>query len=123
MLGFTDLETAVLHAIFAETPEIQESLERQFSSARLLERENSGVGFFTTIAVPDDVPAVSTPSPLGQEVAANIVGLEHGMGFLLFMQDGRLHVLEGFTYDDSTSELDFEHMKFEVVKVHVDRGG
>ena len=42
--------------------------------------------------------------------------LDHGMGFILFMEGGRIHTLEGFTYANSTTELDLEDLNFEVVR-------
>jgi hypothetical protein len=116
MSSFTDLESAVLHAIFSETPGIRDALERQFEAAEVLDRENTGVGFFTRIGVRADVPRVASPSPLGREVGAKVEGLDHGMGFILFMEDGRIRTLEGFTYTDSTTGLDLEHLNFEVLK-------
>jgi hypothetical protein len=116
MSNFTELERAVLHAIFSETPEIQDALERQFEAAEVVERENTGVGFFTQIVVRADVPRVSSQSPLGREVGAKVDGLDHGMGFILFMKEGRMQTLEGFTYSDSTTELNFEALNFEVLR-------
>jgi hypothetical protein len=52
MTVFTQLELAALHSIFSETPELTQQLERQLSVATVTERENTGVGFFTRIAVP-----------------------------------------------------------------------
>ena len=117
MTGFTALETAVLRAIFSETPELRNSLESQFQTATVIERENSGAGFFTTMATRGDTDSVSSLTPLGREVAARIAGLDHGMGFKLFLEDGRLRTLEGFTYGESTRDLDFEQLTFEVLKV------
>jgi hypothetical protein len=116
MSNFTELESAVLHAIFSETPEIRDALERQFEAAAVVDRENTGVGFFTTIAVRADVPRVSSPSPLGREVGAKVDGLDHGMGFILFMEEGHMQTLEGFTYTDSTTELNFEELNFDVLR-------
>lgn len=116
MCDFTELETAVLHAIFAETPDLRNELESQFKTAKVIARENSGVGFFTKISVSEDVPPVACPSPLGREIGASVQGLDHGMGFVLFLKDGRLRTLEGFTYDDPTAELDLNCLNFEVRK-------
>ncbi len=38
------------------------------------------------------------------------------MGFLLWLQDGRMHQLEGYSYEESTSGLDFERMDFGTVR-------
>ena len=122
MLGFTELETAVLHAVFAETPQVQGALERQLEAAKVVERANSGAGFFTTIAVPPNVPPVTIRSPLETDIHATVGGLDQPMGFVVFMKDGRLETLEGFTYGAvSTVDLDFERLNFEVMKLPVTR--
>ena len=115
MTTFTQLEQAALHAIFAETPELAGDLERQFERARVKARENTGGGFFTTVAVPDDAPRVSSPKVLGYETHARVDGLEHGLGFVLFMQEGRLHILEGYARGpESTISLDLTNLAFEI---------
>jgi hypothetical protein len=90
MTAFTELELAALRSIFSETPELRTGLERQLATATVTDRENDGGGFFTTISVPDGVPQVSGPGVLGNETYARVTGLEHGLGFVLFMEDGRL---------------------------------
>ena len=89
MTAFTELELAALRSIFSETPELASALEGQLAVATVTERENSGGGFFTTIVVSDDAPRVSCPKVLGYETQARVTGLEHGLGFVLFMEDGR----------------------------------
>lgn len=122
MTTFSELELAALHSIFSETPELALGLERQLAVATVTERENSGGGFFTTIAVADEVPTVSSPRVLGYETQARVAGLEHGLGFVLFMEHGRLHLLEGFAWGpESTAALDLTALKFEVYKQPVQR--
>jgi len=122
MTAFTELELAALQSIFSETPELASGLERQLAVATVAERENSGAGFFTTISVADDVARVSSPKVLGYETQARIAGLEHGLGFVLFMDDGRLHLLEGFAWGpESTAALDLIALKFEVYTQPVQR--
>jgi hypothetical protein len=45
-----------------------------------------------------------------------IDGLRHGMGFILWLKDGYLELLEGYSYEESTVEIDFERAGFDVVK-------
>jgi hypothetical protein len=92
MMPFTELELAALHSIL-ETPELTSGLERQLATATVTERENSGGGFFTTIAVAGDAPRVTSPKVLGYDTQARVEGLEYGFGFVLFMENGRLHPL------------------------------
>ena len=124
MTTFTNLELAALRAIFLETPEFAPILERQLEKSVVTERENSGGGFFTTIAVADDAPIVNSPSVLGYDTQARIDGLEHGFGFVLFIKGGRLHMLEGFAWaPESTSDLDLAAVQFEIYNQPVQRLG
>ncbi len=121
MTTFTELELAALQSIFSEKPELASGLERQLAVATVTERENSGGGFFTTISVADEAPNVSSPKVLGHETHARVAGLEHGLGFVLFMEDGRLHLLEGFAWGESTAALDLTSLKFDVYQQPVHR--
>lgn len=117
MMAFTELELAALHSIFSETPDLTAGLERQLAAACVNERENSGGGFFTTIAVTEDVPEVCSPKVLGYETHATVSGLEYGFGFVLFMKNGRLHLLEGYANGpENTAPLNLESLKFEIYK-------
>ncbi len=122
MTKLTDLEAAALRAIFLETPELAPALERQLAASVVTERENSGGGFFTTLRCADDALGVDSPSVLGHATHARIGGLEHGFGFILFMEDGQLHMLEGFAYGpESTHDLDLAALQFEIYNEPVQR--
>lgn len=122
MSAFTDLEVAALRAIFAETAEIAPALERQFEAAEVTKRENTGSGFFTEMRVASDAPAVESPSVLGYATQARINGLERGFGFVLFLETGKLHMLEGFAWGaESTHDLDLTALHFEVYNEPVQR--
>ena len=45
------------------------------------------------------------PRVLGN-VQANVLGLVHGLGFALFLEDGRLALLEGYSYGEETGGID-----------------
>jgi hypothetical protein len=36
------------------------------------------------------------------------------MGFLVFLEDGYVSTIEGYTYDGSTVDIDFETVAFDV---------
>ncbi len=116
-MTFTELEVAALRSIFAETPDLAAGLERQFAAAIVTERENTGAGFFTTITVADGTPRVNSAKVLGYETHAYIDGMEYGLGFVLFMKDGALHMLEGYALAGSTSALDLADVRFEVFRM------
>ena len=44
-------------------------------------------------------------------------GMEYGLGFVLFMKDGALDMLEGYALAGSTSALDLTDLQFEVFRV------
>jgi len=124
MTMFTKLEQAALHAIFLETPEFAGELNQQLEKTAVVTRENSGCGFFTTLAVPADALQVITPRVLGYATHARILGLEHSLGFVLFMGNGRMQLLEGYAWGpESTVALDFLNVTFEIFNAPITRIG
>lgn len=121
---FTNLELAALHSIFSETPELAAGLERQMERATVAKRENTGGGFFTSITVSTEALQVSAPRVLGYETRAHVHGLEHGFGFVLFMEKGRMHLLEGYAWgSESTALLDLFGLTFEIFNQRIERIG
>ena len=69
-------------------------------------REFSGVGFFTYLSVPAELPRAKGCARLVLgDVYAEVAGLQHSAGFLLFVTDGALDVLECFIVDDQWPEI------------------
>jgi len=115
MSTFTKLELAALHSIFAETPQYANGLAVQLAGASVTERENTGGGFFTTISVAADIPQIPSPRVLGHEIYAKVEGLTHGMGFILFMKDGNLNLLEGYAVGyENTAPLKLATVNFTI---------
>jgi hypothetical protein len=54
---------------------------------------------------------------LGYETHAHIKGMEYGLGFVLFMKDGVLDMLEGYALAGSTSSVDLTDLRFQVLRV------
>ena len=76
--------------------------------------ENTGAGFFSTIVAAEDPPTLTEESPL-DGAYAKVEGIEHGMGFIVFLKDGRVSLIEGYCHgDDSTGGLDFARLKFDL---------
>ena len=76
------------------------ALREQYGSSRVRSIEYTGVGFFAEFDVPDEVSRVEPASFTGGNVFMRLAGLEAGAGCVLFVHDGRLDMLEGFTYGD-----------------------
>ncbi len=99
MTELTDLEQAVLGKLLEGDNTVLATLREQAGRARLTKRENTGAGFYCDIEVDGDAPTVRGDFHLG-DVQAEIRGLDHGAGFVLFVRDGRINMLEGYTYDE-----------------------
>jgi hypothetical protein len=77
-------------------------LREQFQVAKVLNRQLTEVGFFIEFSVPSDAPIVSSsPSFEINDVVSEIRGIENGAGFVLYVRDGKLATLEGFTFDEN----------------------
>ena len=101
----TELERAVLDMLLAgETPALA-TLREQLDQAAVQSREFSGVGFFTHFAIPPSVLRLPVRDrvTLG-DVGAELNSLAHGAGFVLFVENGELSMLEAFTYDEPWPE-------------------
>ncbi len=101
MEELSDLERAVLLAIAEQFPRHGDALRQQVRSASVAQRENTGVGFYTKLRITAGPRIEDAPSPLG-DIGADVDGMTHGMGFLLWLQDGTAETLEGYTYDEQT---------------------
>lgn len=104
-------ERAVLEKLLAGSHPVLELLRRQLEVCLVEKREDTGHGFFTRLRVPRG-SAVAAPLQRAQvrDVGANIQGLDYGAGFVVFVKDGYLDLLEGFSYDEEwpIEVIDFE---------------
>jgi hypothetical protein len=112
---FTPLEAAVLRGVCEMYQEERDLLEAQLSTAVFVSRENTGAGFFTKFAVGRESSVPIGGKRLRNGPEAKIEGLEHGMGFILWLKDGYADCLEGYCYAGSTSQLDLERVGFEII--------
>ena len=114
MRALWDIERAVLEATAQDYPKSANALRLLAQTAMVVDFENTGAGFFSTIMVSDDAPPLRENSPL-DGAYANVEGIEHGMGFLVFLKDSRVSLIEGYCHGDvSTVGLDFSRVKFDL---------
>ena len=99
MKGLDEFEQAVLDKLLAGNHPVLATLRCQSEHGRLIKRENTGVGFYCDFDVDADASVVQRDFQIG-DVHAEIEGLAHGAGFVLFTHEGRLSMLEGFSYDE-----------------------
>ena len=112
MRNLWPIERAVLEAAAHDYQASADRLREQIVAAQVTDFENTGAGFFSTVRVSPEAPRLTDKSPL--DAASGSVGdIEHGMGFLVFLENGYVSLIEGYTYGDvSTVGVDFESVKF-----------
>ena len=99
MNELTELERAVLERLLAGDHPLLEQLREQFPVCRVSRRDQTGVGFYTYLDV-GEAPAANDAKARFGDVLAEIEGMTHGAGFVLYIEHGRLSMLEGYGYDD-----------------------
>jgi hypothetical protein len=105
MEGLNDFEQAVLDKLLAGDHPVLLALRAQAERARMTSREFSRVGFICEFEVPPDVPPLPPRSDVAfGDVHASMDGLEYGAGFVVFVREGRLAALEGYTYEEPWPE-------------------
>jgi len=91
----------VLEKLLRGDDEVLVVLRQQAKHAHVSSRKMTGVGFFTDFAVPTDGPSVKGhPTFKLGDVIGTADNVMHGLGFLLYITDGVLSTLEGYTYDE-----------------------
>ena len=96
----TPLERDVIATILRPVHPVMDALRAQLAVCRTKSREFTGVGFYTQIVVPQALTAAGIDRLTLGDVHADIDGVEHGAGFVLWIDGGMLDTLEGFTYDE-----------------------
>ena len=114
--NFTPLEEVVLRAICEKHLADRALLQAQLSTATVLTRENTGAGCYTYISAERTSSTAIGGERLRNGPAARVDGLEHGMGFILWLKQGYADCLEGFCYDESTVGITFENVGFEILE-------
>jgi len=108
-MEFTALERAVLGWIASQTNVA--NLAEQIAACQPKERELTGVGSYTTLAVPTDKPPIERPrfhSPIGGPWFDGVEGIHLGGSALLFLDEtGYIETLElvanGDHFDESVT--------------------
>ena len=102
-MELTTFEKAVLEKLLYGEHPVLENLRFQLKQSRITSREFTGVGFFIHFGVDTKLVYEDVNFEIG-DVDAKIDGVQYGVGFVLFIRQGRLFMLEGYTYDESWPE-------------------
>ena len=94
------IEEAVLTKLLTGNLPLLIQLQQQLEGCSVATRDLTGFGFYSTLDVPENIPR--TPGLNGKfgDVIGEIPGLPSGAGFLLYVKDGVLDMLEGYSYDE-----------------------
>ena len=98
-MALTELEHAVIAAIARVDPE-RSVMERQLEAAQLLKRDHTGVGFYTTLTLPDGIALLDRGRWKIEDMGhgfAHHPDLPSGASFILWVRDGKISTLEGYT--------------------------
>ena len=101
-----EIEKVIINTILenaSENKTVINILRKQYDHISVIKRTYTGVGFYTNLFVSDKSLGLGCgiKMRLGFEnVHAEIKGLKHGAGFVLFVSDGFITSLEGYTYDE-----------------------
>jgi hypothetical protein len=90
-------------------------IEAQLMSASLVSRRNGGEDFLTIFGVARDPRQRLSRGPLVGDAWAHVRGLERGMTFLLWAdEDGYLTSLEGASFGEDLSNVQFDKVDIEI---------
>jgi hypothetical protein len=123
MEEFTSLERAVLTAICAAQGERGNLVLRRLEGARIIDRDNTGHGFYTSFHVdrnhsPIPIRRISGPVAYMRDMGPGMV-----MGFVLWFKKGYPDCLEGYQFggdggdevnlqDRNLADLDVERLEW-----------
>jgi hypothetical protein len=96
-----ELERRVIEMLLAGEEPSLAILRRQLDGTTVSSRKFTGVGFYTEFIVSPEFERVAKLASfkLG-DVNGSAANIEHGMGFLLYITDGCVSMLEGYTYGE-----------------------
>ena len=114
---YTWIERCAMSHLLNGAHQVLEVLRRQFSTSKCVRRELTRVGFFTYIDVVERDCEVHTLFPIRRHfVLRESAHLDRRtlVGFLLFVDDGVIDCLEGYTFSHEdwpgeVGSLDFEN--------------
>ena len=97
----TKIERAVMSMLLIGEHPILDILRKQFELCTVAKREFTGAGVFVTFSVPETASRLPQKDSFSfGDVGAEIQGLQHGAGFVLWVREGVLDFLEGYTFDE-----------------------
>ncbi|MCL2103568.1 MAG: hypothetical protein FWH21_00705 [Kiritimatiellaeota bacterium] len=99
-MQFEDFEKCVMKFVLREQTEQSILLSKQYDVATVVSREFTGCGFFTNFRVPNLVSALPNSVNIELGCLGELEGVQYGIGFVLFVRQGLISMLEGYVYNE-----------------------
>jgi len=95
------------------------ALQQQVPHLRVTKAEMTGVEFFVHFDLDRDVPLAQPPTFAGGDAIIRLAGETVQAGCVLFVRDGRIAMLEGYTYGDDKWAEDAQVVSVEaIIPIH-----
>ena len=96
-----EFEKIIITDIIEQYPEYKQKLQAQFEKSVVQKREVSTYGFSTyyTVTAPEEALGNNENLQLGKS-QWKINGLQHGSDYILWIKNGFITCLEGFSYNE-----------------------
>jgi len=101
---FDEFENAIMKAILKDKTEQNTILLQQYAVAEVVSREFTGHGFFTDYSVPSITCVLPNSENIELGCLGELEGVRNGVGFILFIREGVIQTLEGYTYEEEWPE-------------------
>ena len=100
-MNINEFEKIIITDIIGQYPEYKAKLQAQFEQAVVQKREFSQYGFSTyyTVTAEEETLGDSVNIQLGK-CQWNINGLQNGSDYILWIKNGLISSLEGFSYEE-----------------------
>jgi hypothetical protein len=98
----TPFEEQVMNAVLEGEDSALRILRDQLRISKVAKREMTGVGFYLHFEVPKIAPRLPGYPDLivNNDIQAELEGLAHGAGFVLWVKKGAIDQLEGYSYEE-----------------------
>ncbi len=99
--GLAELEKDAIDLLLKGESRDIKILKKQYEVSVVKNRELTGSGFYTYFEIPKNSPTLDDKNSHIGNVGANISGLQHGVGFVIFVENGKISFLECHTYGEN----------------------
>lgn len=99
-MTYDEFEKIIIEDIIHTYPKYAEKLTRQYNSATVVGRDINSHGFYTRFEVKDKDAAIDESVKQLGENQWNLNDLKYGSDYILWIKNGLISCLEGFSYGE-----------------------